>query len=58
VDGAGNGTFAVAVRSAQLDGCRARLYAGGGMVADSDPAAELAETRAKFSALLGAIVRP
>ena len=58
VDGAGNGTFAVAVRSAQLDGCTARLYAGGGMVADSDPAAELAETRAKFSALLGAIVRP
>jgi menaquinone-specific isochorismate synthase len=58
VDRAGNGTFAVAVRSAELDGTRARLFAGGGMVADSDPAAELAETRAKFQALLGAIVRP
>lgn len=58
VDAAGNGTFAVAVRSAELDGTRARLFAGGGVVADSDPAAELAETRAKFSALLDAIVRP
>jgi menaquinone-specific isochorismate synthase len=58
VDGDGNGTFAVAVRSAELDGTRARLFAGCGMVADSDPAAELAETRAKFQALLGAIVRP
>ncbi len=58
VDAAGNGTFAVAVRSAELDGCRARLFAGGGMVADSDPAAELAETRAKFQAMLSAVVRP
>ena len=58
VDAAGNGTFAVGVRCAELDGCRARLFAGCGIVADSDPAAELAETRAKFAALLGAVVRP
>lgn len=58
VDAAGNATFAVAVRSAELDGRRARLFAGGGMVADSDPVAELAETRAKFEAMLNAIVRP
>ncbi len=58
VDASGNGTFAVAVRCAELDGRRARLYAGGGMVADSDPAAELAETRAKLQAMLVAIVRP
>ena len=36
----------------------ARLVAGGGIVADSDPLAELAETQAKFQAMLGAIVRP
>lgn len=58
VDATGNGTFAVAVRCAELDGNRARLFAGGGMVADSDPTAELAETRAKLQAMLMAIVRP
>jgi menaquinone-specific isochorismate synthase len=35
----------------------ARLYAGNGIVADSDPATELAETRAKFQAMLSALVR-
>ena len=36
----------------------ARLVAGGGIVADSEPLAELAETQAKFQAMLSAIVRP
>ncbi len=58
VDAAGNGVFAVGIRSALLDGSRARLFAGVGVVADSDPAAELAETRVKLQALLTAIVRP
>lgn len=58
VDAAGNGTFAVALRCAELDGRVARLYAGGGIVADSDPAAELAETRSKLQAMLTAVVRP
>lgn len=58
VDAAGNGTFAVGVRSAEIDGRRARVFAGNGVVADSDPAAELAETRAKFQAMLSAIIRP
>jgi isochorismate synthase len=58
VDAAGNGAWAVGIRSAELDGARARLFAGVGVVADSDPEAELAETRAKFQALLGAILRP
>lgn len=58
VDAAGNGTFAVGVRSAELDGRRARVFAGNGVVADSDPAAELSETRAKLLAMLSAIVRP
>jgi len=54
----GNGEWAVGIRSAELDGNRARVFAGVGVVADSDPDAELAETRAKFQALLGAIIRP
>ncbi|MCD9622518.1 isochorismate synthase [Rhabdothermincola salaria] len=58
VDAAGNGTWAVGIRSAELHGTTARLYAGVGVVADSDPAAELAETRAKLQALLSAVVRP
>jgi menaquinone-specific isochorismate synthase len=60
VDAFGNGTWAVAIRCAELsdDRCSARLVAGGGIVADSDPLAELAETQAKFQAMLSAIVRP
>jgi isochorismate synthase len=58
VDAAGNGTFAVSVRCAELDGATARIWAGNGIVADSDPDTELAETRAKLQALLSAIVRP
>jgi menaquinone-specific isochorismate synthase len=58
VDGNGNGSWAVSLRCAALDGPVARLYAGNGIVADSDPATELAETRAKFQAMLSALVRP
>jgi menaquinone-specific isochorismate synthase len=58
VDGAGNGAFAVALRSAEVSGSEARFCAGVGVVADSDPAAELAETRSKFQAMLSALVRP
>lgn len=59
-DAAGDGTFAVAIRGAELsaDRRRARLVAGGGIVAGSDPHAELAETQAKLQAMLSAIVRP
>lgn len=60
VDAAGDGTWAVAIRCAELssDGCQARLVAGGGIVAESDPLSELAETQAKLQAMLSAIVRP
>ncbi len=58
VDAAGNGEFAVGIRSAELDEAGARFFAGVGVVADSDPAAELAETRAKFRAMLGALIVP
>ncbi len=48
MDAAGNGEWGIALRCARLDGNRARLFAGCGIVAGSDPAAELAETQVKF----------
>ncbi|MFM8531929.1 MAG: chorismate-binding protein, partial [Ilumatobacteraceae bacterium] len=59
VDASGNGTWAVAIRCAQLspDRRRAVLTAGGGIVADSVVDAELAETQAKFQAMLSALIR-
>ena len=47
-----DGEFCVALRCALLEGRVARCYAGDGVVADSDPAAELAETEVKLGALL------
>ena len=52
MDAAEDGEFCVALRSALLRDRTAHLYAGGGIVADSDPAAELAETEVKLEALL------
>ena len=52
MDGSGDGEFCVALRSALLRDREARLYAGVGIVADSDPANELAETEIKLDALL------
>jgi len=57
LDGAGNGAFCVAIRSAQLDGANASLFAGVGVVKDSDPSAELEETRSKFQAMLPVLLR-
>jgi menaquinone-specific isochorismate synthase len=48
MDPDGNGEWGIALRCAQLDGTTARLFAGCGIVAGSDPAAELAETLSKF----------
>ena len=47
-----DGEFCVALRCALLTGPVARCYAGVGVVRDSDPAAELAETETKLEALL------
>ena len=47
-----DGELCVALRCALLRGAEARLYAGVGVVRDSDPAAELAETEVKLGALL------
>lgn len=47
-DGAGDGTFAVGIRSALAKPGRATLYAGNGIVAGSDPETEWNELEAKF----------
>ena len=51
-DATGDGEFCVALRCALLRGRVARCYAGVGVVRDSDPSAELAETEVKLAALL------
>jgi menaquinone-specific isochorismate synthase len=58
VDANGNGTFAIAIRCAEVSGNQARLYAGCGIVAASNPERELEETHWKFQAMLSALVRP
>jgi isochorismate synthase len=52
VDAAGEGEWAVALRCATLQGRRARLVAGAGIVPGSDPDAEWAETEYKLAAML------
>ena len=48
VDARGNGEWAIALRCGEIDGSRARLFAGCGIVAGSQPDSELAETETKF----------
>lgn len=48
IDASGDGEWGIALRSAQIQGNQIRLFAGCGIVADSVPAAELAESQAKF----------
>ena len=54
-DPAGDGEFVVALRSGLLRDGKAWVYAGAGIMADSDPDAEYAETELKMQALLGAL---
>jgi isochorismate synthase len=54
-DPSGSGELAVALRCALLDGDRARLFAGNGIVAGSSAMAELTETRLKLRAMLDLI---
>ncbi len=51
LDPAGNGTLAVAIRSARIDGSEATLYAGNGIVQESDPNEEWEELLLKFQAI-------
>jgi menaquinone-specific isochorismate synthase len=55
VDGRGNGVWGIALRCALLSGPSARLFAGCGIVADSDPASELAEAQSKFRVMQDAL---
>lgn len=57
-DAAGDGEFAVALRSGVIEGRRAHVWAGAGIVRGSKPDAEWAETAWKLRALLGALGVP
>ncbi len=50
----GDGEWAVALRCAQVEGTTVLALAGAGIVADSDPARELAETTLKFQPIVAA----
>lgn len=54
----GDGEWGIALRSAQVEGDSVRLFAGCGIVADSDPAAELAESQAKFVPVRDSLTAP
>ncbi|QLC34391.1 isochorismate synthase [Halarchaeum sp. CBA1220] len=56
-DGSGDGTFAVALRSALARGEHVRPFAGAGIVADSDPDAEWAEVQLKYRPILDVFER-
>lgn len=55
IDAHGDGEFAVALRSALVDGNHASLFAGCGIVGDSDPESEFAETALKLRAMMFAL---
>jgi len=48
MDTTGDGEWGIALRSAEISDNTVRLFAGCGIVADSDPEAELAESQAKL----------
>ena len=58
IDASGDGEWGIALRSALLEGSRVRLFAGCGIVAGSDPEAELAEAQAKFVPVRNALLPP
>jgi isochorismate synthase len=55
VDALGDGEWALTLRCAEVSGSTARLHAGAGIVAGSEPALEDLETEAKFSVGLRAL---
>ncbi|HET7534148.1 MAG TPA: isochorismate synthase [Nocardioidaceae bacterium] len=55
MDASGDGEWGIALRSAEIFGRTVRLFAGCGVVASSDPEAELAEAQAKFVPVRDAI---
>jgi menaquinone-specific isochorismate synthase len=55
VDSVGDGEWGIALRCGRFDGRRGRLFAGSGIVAGSEPEAELEETRVKLRAMMSAL---
>lgn len=55
IDSSGDGELGIALRCAQLDGTSARLFGGGGIVADSDPDTEVKEVAAKMVPIRSAL---
>jgi menaquinone-specific isochorismate synthase len=55
MDTEGNGEFAVAIRSGLLQGQDVSIFAGCGIVGDSDPISEYEETKVKFTPMLSAL---
>ena len=51
-DGEGDGEFAIDLRCGLLEGTRAHVFAGAGIVEDSRPELELDETRLKLRPML------
>jgi menaquinone-specific isochorismate synthase len=58
MDSSGDGEWGIALRSASIEDRTVRLFAGCGIVADSDPEAELAESQAKFVPVRDALSAP
>ncbi|QBX57462.1 isochorismate synthase [Nocardioides seonyuensis] len=58
MDASGDGEWGIALRSALVSGDTVRLFAGCGIVGDSDPEAELAESQAKFVPVRDALSGP
>jgi menaquinone-specific isochorismate synthase len=56
-DAGGDGEWGIALRCAEVDGHRARLFTGNGLVAGSLPELELEETRLKLLAMQSALGR-
>lgn len=57
-DSSGDGEYMVSIRCSMIDGRNARIWGGGGIVADSSPAAEAEETTAKMQTALRALNVP
>jgi isochorismate synthase EntC len=55
MDATGDGEWAIALRCAELEDARATLFAGAGIVSDSEPERELEETERKFQAFLDSL---
>jgi len=55
VDGCGRAEWSIAIRTMVVQGGRVTFHVGGGIVADSDPAAEYRETLAKAQGMLAAL---